>query len=173
MYLYVFAVRTLLLHSKQCSYFLMGLLQLATLPCSAFGSAPHAHSLNLVGNSLRLLAVLSGDLEANMWHRILVGRCHRLIGGKFAARDGEKSATGVAISAACDVSTLISAFQSQATQGCCPCVCTRGRSVGIAPHRYRGTGFVHSFNLDLFHVLHAFSWFLFLFRFARCRPTVH
>ena len=151
----------------------MGLLQSETLPCSALGSASHAHSLYLVGNSLRLLAVLSGDLEANMRHRILVGRCHRLIGGKFAARDGEPSATGVDISAACDVSTLISALQSQATQGSCPCVCTRGRSVGIAPRRYRGTGFVHSFNLDLFHVLHGFSWFLFLVRFARCRPTVH
>ena len=103
--------------TKQCSYFLMGLLQLATLPCSAFGSASHAHSLNLVGYSLRLPAVHSGDLEANMWHRILVGRCHRLNGGKFAARDGEPSATGVAISAACNVSTLILAFRSQAFSG--------------------------------------------------------
>ena len=151
----------------------MGLLQLATLPCSAFGSASHAHSLNLVGYSLRLPAVHSGDLEANMWHRILVGRCHRLIGGKFAARDGEPSATGVAISAACNVSTLILAFRSWPFQGSCPCVCTRGRSVGIAPRRYTGTDFVRAFDLDPFHVLHGFSWFLFLVRLARCRPTVH
>ena len=154
----------------------MGLLQLATLPCSAFGSASHADSLNLVGNSLRLLAVLSGDLEADMWHRILVRRCHRLIGGKFAARDGEPSATGVAISAACNVSTLMSTFQSQATQGSCPCLCTRGRSVGIAPRRYRGTDFVRSFDLDQFHVLHGFSPFpspLRPLQGAFLRPTVH
>ena len=158
-YLYVFAVRTLLLHSKQCSYFLMGLLQLGTLPCSAFGSASHAHSLNLVGISLRLLAVVSGELEANMRHRILVGRCHRLIDGKFAARDGEPSATGVAISAACNVSTLMSTFQSQVTQGSCPCLCTRARGAGIAPRRYFRTDFARSFDLDLFHVLHGFSPF--------------
>ena len=150
----------------------MGLLQLGTLPCSAFGSASHAHSLNLVGNSLRLLDVVSGELEANMRHRILVGRCHRLIDGKFAARDGEPSATGVAISAACNVSTLMSTFQSQATQGSCPRLCTRGRSVDIAPRRYPGTDFVRSLDLDQFHVLDVFSWFLFLVRFARCRPTV-
>ena len=108
---------------------------------------------------MRLLAVLSGDLEANMRHRILVGCCHRLIGGKFAARDGEPSATGVAVSAACNVSTLMSAFQSQATHCSCPCVCTRARGAGIAPRRYTGTGFVRSFDLDQFHVLHGFSPF--------------
>ena len=164
-----------MLHNKLCSYFLMGLLQLATLPCSAFGSASHAHSLNLVGHSLRLLAVLSGDLEASMWHRILVGRCHRLIGGKLAARDGEPSATGVAISAACNVSTLIAAFQSQATQGSCPCVCTRARGAGIAPRRYCGIGVVRSFDLDQFHVLHGFCLFPSPFRplqGAFLRPTV-
>ena len=41
--------------------------------------------------------------------------------------------------------------------------------MGIAPRRYTGTGFVHSFNLDPFHVLHGFSWSLCLLRFARCR----
>ena len=53
--------------------------------------------------------------------------------------------------------------------GSCPRVCTRGRSAGITPRRYRGTGFVRSLDLDQFHVLHVFFLFLFLVRFARCR----
>ena len=40
--------------------------------------------------------------------------------------------------------------------GSCPRVCTRGRSAGITPRRYRGTGFVRSLDLDQFHVLHYF-----------------
>ena len=53
--------------------------------------------------------------------------------------------------------------------GSCPRVSTRGRSAGITPRRYRGTGFVRSLDLDQFHVLHYFFLFLFLVRFARCR----
>ena len=99
-------------HRNSALTFFMGSLQVATCPCSAFGSASHAHSFNLVGNSLRLLAVVSGELEANMWRRILLWLCHQHLGDKFAARDGEPSATGVAISAACNVSTVISLPES-------------------------------------------------------------
>ena len=53
--------------------------------------------------------------------------------------------------------------------GSCPRVCTRGRSAGITPRRYRGTGFVRSLDLDQFHVLHFFFCSFFLVRFARCR----
>ena len=61
---------------------------------------------------MRLLAVVSGELEANMWRRILLWLRHQHLGAEFAARDGEPSATGVAISAACNVSTVISLPES-------------------------------------------------------------
>ena len=65
---------------RQRSCVLECLLQLATL--SAVWSVPFRIQTPLVSGSLRLLAILSGnEPETNMWHRILVWRCHRSFGG--------------------------------------------------------------------------------------------
>ena len=85
--------------------------------CSMVGSVSHPDSFGVVSRSSRLLAVLSGDEpEANMWHLMLVWRCHRSIGGhicgaRFRAIDD--------ICATSNFSTLIS-FTKPAFSGLLP-----------------------------------------------------
>ena len=79
--------------TKKCSGALLPLMETALLRfgvlaapgniiCSMVGSVSHPNSFGVVSGSLRLLAVLSrNEPETNMWHRILVWRCHRSFGG--------------------------------------------------------------------------------------------
>ena len=79
--------------TKKCSAASLPLMETALLRfggpaadgnilCRKVGSVSPQHPFGVVSRSLRLLAVLSGDEpETNMWHRILVWRCHRSFGG--------------------------------------------------------------------------------------------
>ena len=98
---------------KQCScFFVTGSLQMATCPCSAAGSEAHARSLGLVGNACGCSPSSLASLKRTGGVAFCCGYAISTSATNFAARDGEPSAMGVAISAACNVSTVISAFRS-------------------------------------------------------------
>ena len=77
--------------------------------CSMVGSVSHPHSFGVVGNSLRLLAVSSGDeLKRPCGIASCCGAGMGALGGKFAAREGKPSVTGGDFCATTNFGTWIS-----------------------------------------------------------------
>ena len=112
-----------------------------------------------------------------MLNLILMWCCHRNIGDKFAARDGEPSTTGVDISATTNFSTLIS-FTEPAffglllrVRGSMHCVSGHPNTAGL------GSCFVIATlaqsgaeaDLHLSSVAYGLSWSICLSHFARGR----